>query len=177
MPKKYIIVLIGKQNSGKTTVMNHVWDLLTSYTSTDAKKKLNTNLRKEILGVVSPDIPSSKPIHRDKTVGVNSIGDDAQQVASGLIRLINEESDVIVCTARTVRMYNNAIRMIKRIPLDPKLSALGITPSQQTKAIAGLTDYEVLFYGNLYRVSGPMTTPFDPHRYIARTITEIIELL
>ena len=63
----------------------------------------------EILGYINPHIPDAKPIIRDWKTGVNSLGDNINQVKVGLSILGNLNCDVIVCASRAFNWINRAI--------------------------------------------------------------------
>lgn len=99
---KFIIALIGPNETGKTTVLNNVWDLLPCFYP---KEKIILNSRKyhEIIGYVDAfKKPGSHhhPIERKIRVGINSLGDTLNQIKEGLAVLIHHECDIIVIAAR-----------------------------------------------------------------------------
>lgn len=107
---KYIIAVLSPKETGKTTVVNNVWDLLPCF---DPEEKVILNERKhhEIIGFVDPfgmksggkdnSRIESHPIYRPYRIGVNSLGDTIDQVKEGLAVLIHHDCDIIVCAVRT----------------------------------------------------------------------------
>lgn len=92
MPK-YIIAVCAPRNTGKTSVINNVWDLLPCYEEVKVKEKHVLHLphaplsNPEILGYDKLITPANKPIKRDYTIGVNSRGDDLANILGGLVVL------------------------------------------------------------------------------------------
>ncbi|MCH5242531.1 MAG: hypothetical protein J1F67_08930 [Muribaculaceae bacterium] len=99
---KYIIALIAPNETGKTTVINNVWDLLPCFYP-EEKVILNDRKYHEIVGYVDgfKNIANDHhPIHRPYRVGVNSLGDTVNQIKEGLAVLIHHKCNIIICSAR-----------------------------------------------------------------------------
>lgn len=107
MPK-YIIALCDPATTGKTTVINHVWDMLPSFNPTE-KQILNPEKDFEIIGIVNSPEVKQHPLRRDVKIGVNSLGDTPDQVSEGLAVLVHNNCDVIVCAARSEEMLQEGI--------------------------------------------------------------------
>lgn len=94
----YIIGLIAEDKTGKTSVLNNVWDLLPCYNSVD--KKEYYKLSHEIVGHVELYSNNAKAIHREFKVGINSFGDSVDDIRRGLVELLYSGCDIIICAAR-----------------------------------------------------------------------------
>ena len=180
---KYIIVITGKPDTGKTTVINNVWDLLPSFDGS-GKRILSSSGSHEIVGICEPDPTQKCRILRDKKIGVNSIGDNSYEIQRGIIQLMLLDCDIIVCASRTPDLFNKAISNLPSMTINSLLSSWGVTPSilasiQQVI----LTNFDVLFYGNISvnifgtYPSSSAPLPFNHHRLSAQYIVNIIENL
>lgn len=99
---KYIIALIAPNETGKTTVLNNIWDFLPCFYP---KEKVFLNPRKyhEIIGYVESfenKEMDHHPIERKRKIGVNSLGDTVEQIKEGLAVLIFHDCDVIIIAVR-----------------------------------------------------------------------------
>lgn len=110
---KYIIVDSYLPNTGKTKVMNELWDLLPSYLppAINSGKEIFSSLSSnEIIGTDTPDFPKKMHyIGRRAKIGINSIGDSIIHIVGGLIFLLKKECDIIVCTCHTEAALRKAI--------------------------------------------------------------------
>ncbi len=97
MNGKYVIAVIGERKTGKTCVINNVWDLLPCYESSD-KVDLSTHKTPyEIWGYVEPST-SCKLIERSYRIGVASLGDTVEEIEKRVEPLMNVyKCGIIVC--------------------------------------------------------------------------------
>lgn len=179
---KYIIVLTGKPDTGKTTVLNNVWDMLPSFDGS-GKDISSSSVKNEIVGVCNPDLTPMCGVIRNKKIGVNSIGDNSYEIQKGLTELMLKDCDIIVCASRTPFLFNKAVNNLHIMSINPTLAALGVTPSLLASIQHRiLTSFDILFYGNIsvnifgtYPTTAPL--PFNHHRLSAQYIVNLIERL
>ena len=121
---KIIILVVGEEKTGKTTVLNHVWDLLPSFSG---KRILLDRKIQEILGVVDPCCKQRRGINRPLKIGVSSWGDTEELIQTGIIYLANEQCDVMICAAHTVNQFLNALANLKDYSVDEDMKKEGIS--------------------------------------------------
>ena len=101
MDGKFIICLEAPSNTGKTTTLNYVWELLPAFAG-EQKIELNPHKEHEIIGFIERANYLRHPMDekRNRKIGVNSLGDTVNQVREGLAVLIHNKCDIIVCASR-----------------------------------------------------------------------------
>lgn len=180
---KYFIVVTGKPDTGKTTVINNVWDMLPSFNGS-GKHILSSLSSREIVGICEPDVTPKCGILRNKKIGVNSVGDNSYEIQRGIIQLMLQECDIIVCASRTPDLFNKAIKNLPSMTINSLLSSWSVTPSVLANIHHEIiTNFDVLFYGNIsVNIFGTYPSsitplPFNHHRLSAQYIVNIIENL
>lgn len=129
---KYIIVVTGKSNTGKTTMFNQLWDLLPSFYT--AEKVIYYSTDFNITGHVEPKIIDSHPVNRLWRTGIHSSGDLQEDIQQGLVDLIHSDCDVVVVASRSENMFINAINTILSTKIISRMVKRGVTKSDCIKA-------------------------------------------
>ena len=194
---KYIIAICAPQNSGKTSTINNVWDILPSYYSgsrNNEKHIIDWSFKYEILGYVDSHTPDTKPIIRNWKTGVNSLGDNVNQVKVGLALLSDLDCDIIVCAARKTKWIREAIDNINSTTFEKvfKQNEYAFAKIDLKEIEAKLAAYTVIFTTPyIYEGSNPIALkhvapPFESpiklggvnlDRVMAQNIVNLIERL
>lgn len=159
----YIIGLIAEEKTGKTSVLNNVWDLLPCYNSVD--KKEYYKLPHEIVGHVELYSNNAKAIHREFKVGINSLGDSVDDIRRGLVDLLYSGCDIIICAARTTDDLLEAIQTLTSTVISSRMtknaSTRGVTKNKALddnflpKAQSMIQNYELIITSHLQKYIEP----------------------
>lgn len=155
---KYIIAVCAPEETGKTTLVNNVWDMLPAFNS-DEKIILNNRKPYEIIGIVNPPSSGMHPVVRDKKIGVNSLGDKPYQISEGLAVLAHHECDIIVCTARSENDLEEAIDNIATTEFSCNLdkifegTPLSLKNADIEAIAAKVKEYEVIVCCQFYAMN------------------------
>ena len=107
----FIIVDIGAGNSGKSTTLNNVWDLLPCYDPNE-KIILNGVDRNGILGYVIPFSSKNLTVDRRYVIGLNANGDSVHEIFEGMDELVKHDCDIIICCARSMGSFDEALKLL-----------------------------------------------------------------
>lgn len=143
MIKKYIIAVVAEDKSGKTSVLNNLWDLLPSYHSND--KIIITHKSHEIIGYCSSFADDRKAIQRDNIIGINSLGDNIEEIRRGFVELLYAaDCSIIVCTAHTINDLLEARDTLCATTITDQMKKRGITGIFLPKAQSKINEFDIL---------------------------------
>lgn len=139
---KYIIAVVADEKTGKTTVINNVWDLLPCYDC--VQKHIDYNLHHEIVGYVRSYDNFKKGVFRNLQVGVNSIGDNVPEIRQGLVDMLFDGSDILVCACHKVDDLIEAMNSLTSTVLLKRMADRGIKTSFLPIAQSTIKDYKII---------------------------------
>lgn len=140
---KIIILIVGEEKTGKTTVINHVWDLLPTFSK---KRQLLNHKIQEILGVVDSCSKTRRGIDRPLKIGVSSWGDTPELIQMGIIYLVNENCDITICASHTIEQFLEAIHTLSEYPIDEDMKKKGISEEMLPDIQNKIENYRIVTF-------------------------------
>ncbi|MDI5950274.1 hypothetical protein [Flavobacterium yafengii] len=120
-----IIVLEGFSNTGKTTTIGILYNLLLS------NGGISTN--KQALGRDPNDFSDIVINYKNLKIGIFSMGDNSTAISQGIVNFNNQNCDVFICSLSTgtpkVRA-NNRINRFQNIRIPKTIASQNITENQ-----------------------------------------------
>lgn len=151
---KILLLVVGEEKTGKTTVLNHVWDLLPS---SSRKRSLLGHKIQEVLGVVEPYCKHRRGIERPLKIGVSSWGDTPELIQMGIIYLANEGCDFIICASHTIEQFLNSIHSLSDYPANEDMKKKGISEERLPIIQEEIKKYQIVTFS-------PFTNYMEPSK-------------
>lgn len=149
---KILIVVVGEEKTGKTTFFNNLWDLLPTYV-----KKINYyNLPHEIRGCVEAYEESKKGIKRPLRICVNSIGDTIDEIRIGLVDMLFDKPDIMVCACHTIKDMIKSINSLSDTKPSKNMAERDITKAFLEKAQSMIGEYKLVTFSPLTKYIPPI---------------------